>query len=147
MRRPPDRDGHSAMTERDVITSNATLNAFFGGSRQKSWMLAGGAPVRPTPRRPSITNPSDQNSPNAQRYVILNSLAQKLPYNGHGRPYRVITAHKEVHRCRGISRGFQCQKLALWAKHPGPGYKYCLRPRYACFYQAYITNLHWMIRD
>ncbi|KAK6597885.1 MIZ/SP-RING zinc finger protein [Botrytis cinerea] len=68
MRRPPDKEGNSAMTERDVVSSNATLNAFLGGSRQKSWMIAGGAPVRPTPRRPSITKPSDQpNANNPQR--------------------------------------------------------------------------------
>lgn len=75
MRRPPDKDGHSAMTERDVVSSNATLNAFFGGSRQKSWMLAGGAPVRPTPRRPSITKPSDQSNSNTQRGSTANLLS------------------------------------------------------------------------
>ncbi|ESZ94466.1 hypothetical protein SBOR_5184 [Sclerotinia borealis F-4128] len=76
MRRPPDKDGHSAMTERDVVSSNATLNAFLGGSRQKPWMLAGGASVRPTPRRPSITTPSDQsNSNNTQRGSTANLLS------------------------------------------------------------------------
>ncbi|KAF7874293.1 hypothetical protein EAF04_002965 [Stromatinia cepivora] len=75
MRRPPDKDGHSAMTERDVVSSNATLNAFFGGSRQKSWMLAGGAPVRPTPRRPSITKPPDQSNSNTQRGSTTNLLS------------------------------------------------------------------------
>ena len=49
MRRPPDKDGQPALSERDVDTSNATLNTLFGGARQKSWMVAG-APVRPTPR-------------------------------------------------------------------------------------------------
>ncbi|CAD6440367.1 625c08a4-fe8c-469f-928d-9da2e8c454b4 [Sclerotinia trifoliorum] len=75
MRRPPDKDGHSAMTERDVVSSNATLNAFFGGSRQKSWMLAGGAPVRPTPRRPSITKPSDQSNSDTQRGSTANLIS------------------------------------------------------------------------
>ncbi|KAM3073315.1 hypothetical protein ACMFMG_009025 [Clarireedia jacksonii] len=56
------------MTDRDVVTSNATLNAFLGGSRQKSWMVAaGGAPVRPTPRRPSLTKPLDQSASDPQR--------------------------------------------------------------------------------
>lgn len=65
------------MTERDVVSSNATLNAFLGGSRQKSWMIAGGAPVRPTPRRPSITKPSDQpNANNPQRYAMSNFLTE-----------------------------------------------------------------------
>jgi hypothetical protein len=50
MRRPPDKDGQPALSERDVDTSNATLNTLFGGARQKkAWMVAG-APVRPTPR-------------------------------------------------------------------------------------------------
>ena len=38
------------MSDRDVDSSNATLNTLFGGARQKSWMLGPGAPVRPTPR-------------------------------------------------------------------------------------------------
>ncbi|KAI9643963.1 hypothetical protein NHQ30_007314 [Ciborinia camelliae] len=75
MRRPPDKDGHSAMTEQDVVSSNATLNAFLGGSRQKSWMRAGGAPVRPTPRRPSITKPSDQGNSNTERGSTANLLS------------------------------------------------------------------------
>lgn len=50
MRRPPDKDGQPALSERDVDSSNATLNAFFGGSRQKPWMQGAGTPVRPTPR-------------------------------------------------------------------------------------------------
>ncbi|KAH7400044.1 hypothetical protein BKA64DRAFT_778230 [Cadophora sp. MPI-SDFR-AT-0126] len=50
MRRPPDKDGQSALSERDVESSNATLNTLFGGSRQKSWMMGAGTPVRPTPR-------------------------------------------------------------------------------------------------
>ncbi|TAQ90866.1 hypothetical protein B7494_g821 [Chlorociboria aeruginascens] len=58
MRRPPDKDGHQGMSERDVDSSNATLNAMFRGSRQKSWMTAPGAPVRPTPRA-IISRPSD----------------------------------------------------------------------------------------
>ncbi|KAA8564964.1 hypothetical protein EYC84_010733 [Monilinia fructicola] len=74
MRRPPDKDG-LAITERDVVSSNATLNAFFGGSRQKSWMLAGGAPVRPTPRRPSINKPSDHRNTNIQRRPTVNLLS------------------------------------------------------------------------
>ncbi|PQE21051.1 miz sp-ring zinc finger protein [Rutstroemia sp. NJR-2017a WRK4] len=75
MRRPPDKDGHSAMTDRDVVSSNATLNAFLGGSRQKSWMVTtGGAPVRPTPRRPSLPKPFEQSAPNPQR-----SAATPLP--------------------------------------------------------------------
>jgi hypothetical protein len=50
MRRPPDKDGQPALSERDVDSSNATLNTLFGGARQKSWMVGAGAPVRPTPR-------------------------------------------------------------------------------------------------
>ncbi|KAE9375502.1 hypothetical protein N431DRAFT_202151 [Stipitochalara longipes BDJ] len=50
MRRPPDKDGQPALSERDVDTSNATLNTLFGGARQKSWMMGAGTPVRPTPR-------------------------------------------------------------------------------------------------
>jgi hypothetical protein len=49
MRRPPDKDGQPALSERDVDTSNATLNTLFG-ARQKSWMVGVGTPVRPTPR-------------------------------------------------------------------------------------------------
>ncbi|KUJ18034.1 uncharacterized protein LY89DRAFT_732729 [Mollisia scopiformis] len=49
MRRPPDKDG-PPVSDRDVDTSNATLNTLFGGARQKSWMVGVGAPVRPTPR-------------------------------------------------------------------------------------------------
>ncbi|QSZ33266.1 hypothetical protein DSL72_002854 [Monilinia vaccinii-corymbosi] len=75
MRRPPDKDG-PAVTERDIVSSNATLNAFFGGSGQKSWMRAGEAPVRPTPRRPSITKPpSDQSDTNIQRGPTVNLLS------------------------------------------------------------------------
>lgn len=41
--RPPD------LTERDVASSNTTLNTFFG-SRQKSWMTGVPGTVRPSPR-------------------------------------------------------------------------------------------------
>ncbi|RKF79372.1 hypothetical protein GcC1_047001 [Golovinomyces cichoracearum] len=36
--------------EREVDLSNVTLHTLFGAARQKSWMLVGGTPVRPTPR-------------------------------------------------------------------------------------------------
>ena len=78
MRRPPDKDGgHASMADRDVVSSNATLNAFLGGgSRQKSWMLAGlgGTPVRPTPRRQSISRHLDQNL-DIQRYAKQSILS------------------------------------------------------------------------
>jgi hypothetical protein len=44
------KDGQPALSERDVASSNATLNTFFGGARQKEWMMGAGAPVGPTPR-------------------------------------------------------------------------------------------------
>ncbi|PBP20126.1 MIZ/SP-RING zinc finger protein [Diplocarpon rosae] len=47
MRRPLDKDVQS---ERDVESSNAALKTLLGGSRQKSWMMGHGTPVRPTPR-------------------------------------------------------------------------------------------------
>jgi hypothetical protein len=50
MRRPPDKDGQPGMSESDVQSSNATLNALFSGSRQKSWLLGSHPPVKPTPR-------------------------------------------------------------------------------------------------
>jgi hypothetical protein len=45
--RPP--DGPPVLTDREVASSNTTLNAFLGG-RQKSWMTGTGTNVRPTPR-------------------------------------------------------------------------------------------------
>ncbi|TVY31178.1 Zinc finger MIZ domain-containing protein [Lachnellula hyalina] len=53
MRRPPDKDGNAIPSDRDVVSSNATL-AVFGAARRKSWMTGASTPVRPTPR----TNPS-----------------------------------------------------------------------------------------
>ncbi|KAF4630616.1 hypothetical protein G7Y89_g7523 [Cudoniella acicularis] len=50
MRRPPDKDRNAVLSERDVVSSNSTLNTVFGGARQKSWMVGAGTPVRPTPR-------------------------------------------------------------------------------------------------
>lgn len=46
MRRPPGREEH--LTEHQVASANNTLNAFVGG-RQKSWMTAASATVRPSP--------------------------------------------------------------------------------------------------
>ncbi|TGO81268.1 hypothetical protein BPOR_1238g00010 [Botrytis porri] len=86
MRRPPDKEGNSAMTERDVVSSNATLNAFLGGSRQKSWMIAGGAPVRPTPRRPSITKPSDQSNANNPQRTSTTTLLSPVTSNESSSP-------------------------------------------------------------
>lgn len=54
MPRPPpsDRDRLAALADRDVASSNTTLNALLG--RQKSWMVGHhGEPVRPTPRPPA----------------------------------------------------------------------------------------------
>ena len=42
--RPP--DGPPILTDREVASSNTTLNAFLGG-KQKSWITGA---VRPTPR-------------------------------------------------------------------------------------------------
>ncbi|TVY41126.1 Zinc finger MIZ domain-containing protein [Lachnellula occidentalis] len=65
MRRPPDKDGHAIPSDRDVVSSNATL-AVFGNARRKSWMMGASTPVRPTPR----TNPHRSAVPQV-------SLAQK----------------------------------------------------------------------
>ncbi|KAG0652592.1 hypothetical protein D0Z07_0149 [Hyphodiscus hymeniophilus] len=54
------------MSDRDVDSSNATLNTLFGGARQKSWMLGPRASVRPTPR-PSISKASGQNAASVQK--------------------------------------------------------------------------------
>lgn len=56
MRQPPNKQPPAALTDRDVESSNATLNALLGGT-QRSWMTGGlgSAPIRPTPRRKSIT--------------------------------------------------------------------------------------------
>ncbi|RDL38953.1 uncharacterized protein BP5553_03293 [Venustampulla echinocandica] len=68
MRRPPDKDRirNAVLSERDVVSSNATLNAVFGGARQKSWMVAAGTPVRPSPR-PGPSKPESYQGPSAQR--------------------------------------------------------------------------------
>ncbi|KAF7953124.1 hypothetical protein EAE96_006342 [Botrytis aclada] len=86
MRRPPDKEANSAMTERDVVSSNATLNAFLGGSRQKSWMIAGEAPVRPTPRRPSITKPSGQSNANNPQRTSTTTLLSPVTSNESSSP-------------------------------------------------------------
>lgn len=67
MRRPPDKDVHGTVTDRDVDTSNATLNTLFRGARQKPWMLGShAAPIRPTPR-PVTSKSAVSQAPPAQR--------------------------------------------------------------------------------
>ncbi|SZF02608.1 unnamed protein product [Blumeria hordei] len=46
------RTAPEKLHERDIDNSNATLNTLFGAARQKSWMVGGTTPVRPTPRTP-----------------------------------------------------------------------------------------------
>ncbi|TVY20755.1 Zinc finger MIZ domain-containing protein 2 [Lachnellula arida] len=65
MRRPPDKDSNAIPSDRDVVSSNATL-AVFSSAQRKSWMTGASTPVRPTPR----TNPSRPAVPQV-------SLAQK----------------------------------------------------------------------
>lgn len=55
--------------EREVDQSNVTLNTFLGAARQKSWMLRGETPVRPTPRSTATKLPLSQAS-NLQRLVV-----------------------------------------------------------------------------
>ncbi|KAL2071453.1 hypothetical protein VTL71DRAFT_12688 [Oculimacula yallundae] len=110
MRRPPDKEGQSVLSEKDVESSNATLNTLFGGSRQKSWMMGpGAAPVRPTPRtgisKPSILPTVSAQRPQRSAVAILPSPAPSdepspiLPHSGIYRTQdtrqesRISTAH------------------------------------------------------
>ncbi|PVH89395.1 hypothetical protein DL98DRAFT_580089 [Cadophora sp. DSE1049] len=94
MRRPPDKEGQSALSERDVESSNATLNALFGGSRQKSWMMGAGTPVRPTPR-PSISKASALPATLAQK-----SVASVLPSPAPSDEASPVLAHSTINRPR-----------------------------------------------
>ncbi|CAL3972768.1 unnamed protein product [Diplocarpon coronariae] len=67
MRRPPDKEGQS---ERDVESSNVALKTLLGGSRQKSWMMGHGSPVRPTPR-PIISKAAEHSALLAQKEITL----------------------------------------------------------------------------
>jgi hypothetical protein len=68
--RPP--DGPPVLTDREVASSNTTLNAFLGG-RQKSWMTGTGTNVRPTPRAqvPQRYVNVDPDTSNALRWLYL----------------------------------------------------------------------------
>ena len=79
MRRPPDKVGQPTLSEKDVESSNATLNTLFRGNRQKSWMLGPGAPVRPTPRT-YISKAAVPQSTSAHMYAVLCKW-EKLPPN------------------------------------------------------------------
>ncbi|KAH9212537.1 hypothetical protein DL95DRAFT_177162 [Leptodontidium sp. 2 PMI_412] len=98
MRRPPDKEAQTALSERDVESSNATLNTLFGGSRQKSWMMGAGTPVRPTPRA-SISKAS----------VVPTTLTQKsvatvLPSPAPSDEPSPILAHSSINRVRNDTR-------------------------------------------
>ncbi|KAH7351025.1 hypothetical protein BKA65DRAFT_249725 [Rhexocercosporidium sp. MPI-PUGE-AT-0058] len=94
MRRPPDKEAQTALSERDVESSNATLNALFGGSRQKSWMVGAGTSVRPTPR-PSVSNPSNLPTALAQK-----SAATVLPSPAPSDDASPILAYSSISRAR-----------------------------------------------
>ncbi|KAK0102510.1 hypothetical protein ONS95_006124 [Cadophora gregata] len=94
MRRPPDKEGQSALSERDVESSNATLNTLFGGSRQKSWMMGAGTPVRPTPRT-SISKASALPATLAQK-----SVASVLPSPAPSDEASPVLAHSTINRPR-----------------------------------------------
>ncbi|KAH8687900.1 hypothetical protein BGZ60DRAFT_522533 [Tricladium varicosporioides] len=76
MRRPPDKDRSGALSERDVVSSNATVNSFLGGARRPAWMVGAGAPVRPTPR--ANISKATQPTP-SQAVVAQRSLGSILP--------------------------------------------------------------------
>ncbi|KAI9055812.1 hypothetical protein LZ554_000752 [Drepanopeziza brunnea f. sp. 'monogermtubi'] len=89
MRRPPEKDAQAALSERDVISSNATLHALFGGARQKSWMAGpGAAPVRPTPRTSSLSK-----APELPATLAQKGLSTVLPSPApSGEPSPVLTS-------------------------------------------------------
>ncbi|KAH6683351.1 hypothetical protein B0J14DRAFT_145609 [Halenospora varia] len=80
MRRPPDKDRSGALSERDVVSSNATVNSFLGGARP-AWMVGAGAPVRPTPRTSisKATLPIPTQATPSQAAVAQRSLGSVLP--------------------------------------------------------------------
>jgi hypothetical protein len=82
MRRPPDKDAQ--ITDRDVHSSNATLNAFLG-SRAKSWMTnVGDSPVRPTPRAVGAVASSNITISNSNSTDFSNSTSQSsVPQSPH----------------------------------------------------------------